>query len=286
MKPKVVKYISNSLTCDQVKAEHQFSYGKVQSLQTQAGKWEDITMEFVMGLPRTSKGNNVIWAIVDRLTKSSLFLDIKESTPLKKLAKIYVDEVVRLHGPELVRLTNEKIEVIQANIKAAQDRKRSYASLKQKPYDIKEGELVMLKVSPWKGVMRFGKKGKLNPRYIGPFKMLKVVGTQAFKLEFPQELQGIHDTFHVSYLKKYFGKEELTIPLKYLRIDENKRLIEEPEAILEIKTKKIRNKEIDLVLVKWKHVLGSNITWETKEEMMRRYPTIVDCEAIPRTGSS
>lgn len=101
MKPKGGKYISNCLTCAQVKAEHQFPYGKVQSLQTLAGKWEDITMDFVMGLPSRSKGNDAIWVIVDRLTKSSLFFVIKESTPLEKLAKIYVDEVVRLHGVPL-----------------------------------------------------------------------------------------------------------------------------------------------------------------------------------------
>ncbi|KAL4579503.1 hypothetical protein LXL04_015652 [Taraxacum kok-saghyz] len=191
-----------------------------------------------------------------------------------------------LMGPELVKITNEKIGVIQANMKAAQDRQRSYASLKQRPYDIKVDDLVMLKVSPWKGVMRFGKKGKLSPRYVGPFKVTKVVGTQAFKLELPQELQGIHDTFHVSYLKKYFGKEELTIPLKELKVDEKKRLIEEPEAILECKTKKLRNKEIELVLVRWKHSFGPNLTWETKDEMMERYPEFVDYEKIPRTESS
>jgi hypothetical protein len=151
---------------------------------------------------------------------------------------------------------------------------------------LKIGDLVMLKVSPWKGVMRFGKKGKLSPKYIGPFKILKVIGTQAFKLELPQELQGIHDTFHVSYLKKYCGKEELMIPLKDLKIDEKKRLVEEPEAILELTTKKLRNKEIELVLVRWKHALGPNLTWETKEEMMKRYPDIVDYDAIPRTESS
>ncbi|KAL4582129.1 hypothetical protein LXL04_006670 [Taraxacum kok-saghyz] len=357
------------------RSEHQFPYGKVQSLQIPAGKWEDLTMDFVMGLPRTSRGNDAIWVIEDRLTKSSLFLAIKENTPLEKLAKIYVDEVVRLHGvplsivsdrdarftshgqtertnqtledmlrscvidfggrwddhlplvefsynnsyhssigmppyealygrkcrtplcwleagekkltgPDLVRATNEKIEVIQANMKVAQDRQRSYASLKQRPYDLKIGDLVMLKVSPWKGVMRFGKKGKLSPKYIGPFKILEVIGTQAFKLELPQELQGIHDTFHVSYLKKYFGKEELVIPLKDLKIDERKRLVEEPEAILESTTKKLRNKEVELVLVRWKHALGPNLTWETKEEMKKRYPNFVNYDAILRTESS
>ena len=115
---------------------------------------------------------------------------------------------------------------------------------------------------------------------------MEVIGTQAFKLELPQELQGIHDTFHVSYLKRYCGKEEVMIPLQDLKIDEKKRLVEEPEAILESKTKKLRNKEVELVLVRWKHAFGPNLTWETKEEMRKRYPDFVNYDAIPRTESS
>ncbi|KAI3788300.1 hypothetical protein L2E82_01060 [Cichorium intybus] len=191
----------------------------------------------------------------------------------------------KLTGPEIVRMTNEKIGVIQANMKAAQDRQRSYSNLKKRPYDLKEGDLVMIKVSPWKGVIRFGKRGKLSPRYIGPFKILKRIGLQAFKLELPQELRRIHDTFHVCYLKKYFGKKELTIPLEELRVETPNRLVEEPEAMLEVKTKKLRNREIDLVLVKWKHSLGSDLTWETLESMKKRYPNFTDFEAIPRTES-
>ncbi|KAI3787982.1 hypothetical protein L2E82_00528 [Cichorium intybus] len=170
-------------------------------------------------------------------------------------------------------------------MKAAQDRQRSYSNLKKRPYDLKDGDLVMIKVSPWKGVIRFGKRGKLSPRYIGPFKILKIIGLQAFKLELPPELKGIHDTFHVCYLKKYFGKKELTIPLEEIRVETPNRLVEEPEAMLEVKTKKLRNKEIDLVLVKWKHSLGSDLTWKTLESMKKKYPNFTDYEAIPRTES-
>lgn len=122
----------------------------------------------------------------------------------------------KLTGPDIVTVTNEKIKVVQANMKAAQDRQRSYSNLKKRPFDMKEGDLVMLKVSPWKGIMRFGKRGKLSPRYIRPFKIIKKVGLQAFKLGLPMELQRIHDTFHVCYLKKNNGKEEDVIPLKDL----------------------------------------------------------------------
>lgn len=111
-------------------------------------------------------------------------------------------------------------------------------------------------------------------------RFLKLVGLQAFKLELPPKLQGIHDDFHVSYMKNYFGKEELIIPISELKVDANKKIVEEPEAILETKIKKHRNKEIELVLIKWKHSLGSNLTWETKEEMMRRYPNLIDYKSI------
>ncbi|KAI3764894.1 hypothetical protein L2E82_14911 [Cichorium intybus] len=369
MKKRIVKYISKCATCAQVKAEHQAPYGNTQPLQIPAGKWEDITMDFIVGLPRTRRGHNCIWVIVDRLTKSAMFLAIKENTELETLAQIYKDEFIRLHGPplsivsdrdprftsklwealqermgtkikmstayhpqtdgqsertiqtvedmlrscaldfggnwdghlplveflititkitgpEIVRITNEKIKIIQANMKAAQDRQKSYADLKKRPYDLKEGDLVMLKVSPWKGVVRFGKRCKLSPRYIGPFKILRRIGEQAFKLELPRELSGIHDTFHVCYLKKYFGKSELVIPLEDLKVTAPNKLIEEPEAMLEVRTKKLRNKEIDLVLVKWKHSSGSDLTWETLEDMKKRYPNFTNYEKIPRTESS
>ncbi|GJT76701.1 putative reverse transcriptase domain-containing protein [Tanacetum coccineum] len=106
---------------------------------------------------------------------------------------------------------------------------KSYAKcLDGKPLEFKVGDKVMLKVSPWKGVVQFGKRGKLSPRYIGPFKILSRVGLMAYKLELPQELQGIHNTFHVSNLKKCLSDEELIIPLDEVRIDEKLHFIEEP----------------------------------------------------------
>ena len=134
------------------------------------------------------------------------------------------------------------------------------------------GDSVLLKVSSWKGLIRFGKRGKLSPRFIGPFNVLQRVGNQAYKLELPKELNGIHDTFHVSYLRKFIGEVPDIIPISELRIDENKRLIEEPEAIVDRKTKKLRRKMVGLVLVRWKHTNGPNLTWETESDMLSRYP--------------
>ncbi|XP_024984045.1 uncharacterized protein LOC112519963 [Cynara cardunculus var. scolymus] len=132
----------------------------------------------------------------------------------------------------------------------------------------------MLKVSPWKGVIRFGKCGKLSPRFFGPFKVLARVGQQAYKLELPLEMAGIHNTFHVCYLRKCLAEEESVIPLSEIHVDEGNRCVEEPEAILERNTKVLRHKEVVMVKVQWKHHRGSNVTWEAEEDLKRRYPRL------------
>ena len=155
---------------------------------------------------------------------------------------------------------------------AAQDRQKSYADKKRRPMTFEVGDSVLLKFSPWKGLIRFGKRGKLSPRFIGPFKVLQRIGNQAYKLELPEELNGIHNTFHVCYLRKFMGEVLDIIPIYELRIHENKRLIEEPKVIVDRKTKKLRRKMVELVLVRWKHSNGPNLTWERESDMMSHYP--------------
>ncbi|GKA82764.1 putative reverse transcriptase domain-containing protein [Tanacetum coccineum] len=118
----------------------------------------------------------------------------------------------QLTGPELIQETIEKIVLIKQRIQATQDRQKSYADLKRKPMEFKVGDRVMLKVSPWKGVVRFGKQGKLNLRYVRPFKVLAKVGKFAYRLELPQELSRVHHTFHVSNQKKCYADEPLVMP--------------------------------------------------------------------------
>ncbi|GJS72366.1 putative reverse transcriptase domain-containing protein [Tanacetum coccineum] len=126
----------------------------------------------------------------------------------------------QLTGPELIQETTEKIVLIKQRIQAAQDRQKSYTDLKRKPMEFEVGDRVMLKVSPWKGVVRFGKRGKLNPRYVGPFKVLAKVGKVAYRLELPQELSRVHHTFHVSNLKKCYADEPLVMPLEGIHVDD------------------------------------------------------------------
>nr|GEW11044.1 putative reverse transcriptase domain-containing protein [Tanacetum cinerariifolium] len=133
---------------------------------------------------------------------------------------------VQLTAPEIIHETTEKIVQIKSRIQAARDRQKSYADLKRKPIDFQVGDRVMLKVSPWKGVVRFGKRGKLNHRYIRPFKVLSKVGDVSYRLELPQQLSRVHNTFHVSYLKKCLSDKSLVIPLDELRIDDKLHFVE------------------------------------------------------------
>ncbi|GKD70872.1 hypothetical protein Tco_1324962, partial [Tanacetum coccineum] len=120
-------------------------------------------------------------------------------------------------------------------MQAARDRQKSYANLKRKPMEFEVGDKVMLKVSPWKGVVRFGKRGKLNPRFVGPFKVIKRVGDVAYKLELPEELSRVHNTFYVSNLKKCHADEPLAVPLDGLHFDGKLQFVEEPIEITDQK---------------------------------------------------
>ncbi|GJX55997.1 putative reverse transcriptase domain-containing protein [Tanacetum coccineum] len=127
---------------------------------------------------------------------------------------------MQLTGPEIVQETTKKIIQIKQRMQVAHDRQKSYADLKRKPMKFQVGDKVMLNVSPWKGVVRFGKQGKLNPRYVGPFKVLEQVGFVPYKLELPKELSRVHNTFHVSNLKKCYADEPLAVPLDGLHFDD------------------------------------------------------------------
>ena len=120
----------------------------------------------------------------------------------------------------------------------------------------------MLKVSPWKGFVRFGKRGKLNPRFIGPFEILERIGSVAYKLKLPQELSSVHDVFHVSNLKKCLSDETLIIPLEELQLDDKLHFIEEPVEILGREVKRLRQSRIPIVKVRWNSKRGPEFTWE------------------------
>ena len=180
----------------------------------------------------------------------------------------------QLTGPELILETTEKVTQIRDRLQAARDRQKSYADQRRKPLEFQVGDKVMLKVSPWKGVIRFGKRGKLNPRYIGPFLILERIGPVAYRLELPSELSKVHDVFHVSNLKKCLSDEMPVIPMRDIRVDEKLNFVEEPIEILDREVKRLKRSRIPLVKVRWNSRHGPEFTWEREDEFRKRYPKL------------
>ncbi|GJY91796.1 putative nucleotidyltransferase, ribonuclease H [Tanacetum coccineum] len=334
MKAEIATYVSRCLTCAKVKAEHQRPSGLLVQPKVPEWKWDNITMDFVTKLPKTSQGYDTIWVIVDRLTKSAIFTPMRETDLMDKLARIYLKEntlgtnldmsttyhpqidgqsertiqtledmlracvidfgkgwmnhlplvefsynnsyyasikaapfealygrkyrspvcwtevgEAQILSPELIQETTERIVQIKQRMQAAHDRQKSYADLKHKPMEFQVGDKVMLKVLPWKGVVRFGKRGKLNPRYVGPFKVLGKVGEVAYKLELPEELSRVHNTFHVSNQKKCYADEPLAVPLDGLHFDDKLQFVEEPVEIMDCEVKRLKRSRIPLIKV-------------------------------------
>jgi hypothetical protein len=172
----------------------------------------------------------------------------------------------------IVQETTDKIVTIKEKLKAARDRQKSYADKRRKPLEFEVGDNVLLKVSPWKGTVRFGKRGKLNPRYIGPFKIIQRIGPVAYKLDLPPELGNVHNTFHVSNLKKCLAHVPEIIPVADVRIDDKLQIVNEPIEILDRNAKRTRNSRIPIVKVRWNSTHGPEFTWEREDFMMDKYP--------------
>lgn len=389
MKKDIVEFVAKCLNCQQVKCEHQRPGGLSQRIRIPEWKWERITMDFVVGLPKTPGGFDSIWVIVDRLTKSAHFLPVKMSYNAEKLAELYLCEVFRLHGAPLSIISDrgtqftshfwraiqrglgtqlnmstafhpqtdgqlertiqvledmlracvidfggrwdrslplvefaynnsyhssiqmapfealygrrcrspigwfdgfearslgtdllqdalEKVRVIQGRLLTAQSRQKSYADRRVRDLEFMEGDRVLLKVSPMKGVMRFGKKGKLSPRFIGPFEILHRIGEVAYELALPPSLSAVHPVFHVSMLRKYVHDESHVIPVDSVVLGPDLTFEEEPVAILDRQVRKLRTKEIPSVKVQWKNRPIEKATWEVESAMRTNYPQLFD----------
>nr|GFB37124.1 putative reverse transcriptase domain-containing protein [Tanacetum cinerariifolium] len=194
VKANIATYVSKCLTCVKVKAKHQKPLGLLVQPKIPEWKWENITMDFVTKLPKSSQGYDTIWVIVDQLTKSAIFTPIRETDSMDKLARIYLKEVVTSHGIP--------VSIIR--------------------------------------VVRFGKRGKLNPRYVGPFKVFERIRDVAYKLDLPEELSRVHNTFHVSNLKKFHADEPLAVLLDGLPFDDKLHFMEEPVEIVEREVKRLK----------------------------------------------
>nr|GEY59713.1 putative reverse transcriptase domain-containing protein [Tanacetum cinerariifolium] len=157
-------------------------------------------------------------------------------------------------------------------MQATRDRQKSYADLKLKPMEFQVGDKVMFKVSPWKVVVRFGKRGKLNPMYVGPFKVLERIRDVAYKLDLPEELSKVHNTFHVSNLKKCHADEPLAVPLNGLHFDDKLHFVEKPVEIVDCEVERLKQSRIPLVKVQWNSKRGPEFTWEREDQFRKKYP--------------
>ena len=170
-------------------------------------------------------------------------------------------------GHDLIRETEEKVKMIRERLKVAIDRQKSYADMKRKDIRYEIDEKVFLKVSPWKKVMRFGKKGKLSPRFIGPYEVIEKVGPVAYKLALPTDLEKIHDVFHVFMLRRYRSDPSHVVSSETIELRPDLTYEEEPVEILAREVKELRNKKIPLVKVLWRNHKTEEATWESEETM-------------------
>ena len=346
-------------------------------------------MDFIDGLPRTRKGNESIWVIVDRLTKSAHFIPVKSTRSASSLSEIYMREIVRLHGvplsivcdrdpiftsrfwkafqdslgshlnlstayhpqtdgqtervnqiledllracvldyggswedhlhlveftynnsyqasietspfsalygrpcrspscwiesgnrlvlgPEMVLEASERVEEIKRKMRIAQDRQKKYADRRRRSLEFAVGDLVFLKVSPLRNVIRFGRRGKLSPRFVGPFRILERIGSLAYRLDLPEKFSGIHNVFHVSHLRRYLHDPSLIIQpsaLDSLDIEPNLTVERKPLRIVDRGTKQLRRKSVNLVKVQWS-TDERDCTWETEESIRASNPEL------------
>nr|GEW65313.1 putative reverse transcriptase domain-containing protein [Tanacetum cinerariifolium] len=224
-----------------VKDEHQRPSGLLQQPEIPEWKWDKTTMKNVIGYEYGLSSS---------------------------------DGWTKLIGPELVQETTDKVVLIKEKLKAARDRQKSYVDNRRKPLKFEVRDQMLQKESPWEGVMHFGKKGKLAPRYVGPFKILKRVGPVAYRLRLPKELSEVHDPFYVSNLKKCLADANLHVPLDEIKIGKTLHFVEEPVEIMDREVKTLKRSNIPIVKVRWISKRGPEFTWECEDHMKARYPQL------------
>lgn len=187
---------------------------------------------------------------------------------------LYWDEVGerKLTAPEIVQITTDKIKIIRERLQTAQSRQKSYADNRRKDLEFQVGDWVFLKLSPWKGIIHFGKHGKLSPRFIGPYLITERIGVVAYHLHLPSELSRVHDVFHVSMLRKYVADPSHILEMQPVTLREDLVYEEEPIQILDRKEQVLCNKTIPMVKVLWRNHNVEEATWESENQMREQYP--------------
>ncbi|KAK9154106.1 hypothetical protein Sjap_001586 [Stephania japonica] len=194
--------------------------------------------------------------------------------PCKSPACWATPEDVAMIGPEVVVDHTEKIRQIRMRLQEAQDRQKKYADRYLEGLSYNVDDLVYLKVSPWKGHQRFGIKGKLAPRYIGPFRVIARIGTVAYRLELPAELAGVHPVFHVSMLRLAKSGPRPMVDIRQIEVRPDVSYEEQLMEIMDRRVQILRNREIPKVLIRWQHHGTEELTWELESIMKQRYPQL------------
>nr|GEW15973.1 reverse transcriptase domain-containing protein [Tanacetum cinerariifolium] len=252
MKADIATYVRKCLTYVKVKAEHQRPSCLLLQPKIPQWKCDNNTMDFITKLPKSLQGYDTIWVIVEQLTKSAIFVPIRETDPIEKLARIYLKEVVMRHEIPVSIICNHDPRFASTFWKSLQKALGTSLDMSTAyhPQTNRQSEMT---IQTFKDMLRaymidFG-KGKLNPKYVRPFKVLEKVGSVAYKLELPQELSWVHNTFHVSNLKKCYADEPLAIPLDGLRVDDKLNFVEETIEIIDLEVKQLKRSRIQIVKV-------------------------------------
>ncbi|XP_049365267.1 uncharacterized protein LOC125830089 [Solanum verrucosum] len=244
VKKDIAEFVAKCPNCQQVKVEHQRSGGLSQDIAILTWKWEDVNMDFIVGLPRTRQQRDSIWVIVDQMSKSAHFIPIKVSYSVEEYAKLYVKEIVSYYSSidmaPFEALYGKKCTSLIGWFEVGEVALLGPESVHEAIVKIR----VYLKISPMKGVIRFGKNGILTPQFMGSYEILRHVGEVAYELDLPNELVLVHSVFHVSMLKKCIGDPSTIVPLEGLEIKENHAYEEVPIEILDGQVKRLRNKEV------------------------------------------
>ncbi|GJZ87826.1 putative reverse transcriptase domain-containing protein [Tanacetum coccineum] len=277
-----------------VKVEHQRPSGLLVEPEIPEWKWDNINMYFVTKLLKSSQGYDTIWVIVDRLTKSVILTPMRETDPLDKLARMYLKEVVMRHGIHVSIICDRNLRFASNFWKSLQNAlgtnldmstayhpqtdgqsKRTIQNLEDMlracAIDFGKGWVNHLPLVEFSCV-RFGKSEKLNPRYVGTFKVDRKGWRRCYKLELPEELSRVHNTFHVSNLKKCHADEPLVVPLDELHLDDKLHFVEEPLEIVGREIKRLKRSRIPLVKVRWNSKRGPELTWEREDQFKKKYP--------------
>nr|XP_009798017.1 PREDICTED: uncharacterized protein LOC104244312 [Nicotiana sylvestris] len=233
--------------CQQVKDEHQRPGGLTQYIELQLWKWDMKNMNFITGFPRTPRRYDALWVIIDRLTKSAHFLLVRTTYSAEDYAKLYIREIVRLHGVPLSIISDRWAQFTthfwKSFPKGLGTQMAPYEALYGRKcrfligwFEVEEAELLgpnLVQQAMEKGVMQFRKKGKLSPRYIGPYKIIRRIGRVVYELDLPSEREAVHPVFHVSMLRKCIGDPSCITPIEDIHIAEDLSYAEVPVAILD-----------------------------------------------------